>query len=402
MSHQMVKRGLLGGAGITVFIAAVHAVNDMLTATLGVLLPTLQEQLRADNVTLAALVTVFTLASSVTQPVFGAAAERWGMRRVAAGGVAVAAVSLSVVPLSSSVVVTFGLVAAGGVGSAALHPVSTAIIGSASTRAGIGIGLFTAGGMIGYAVGPILVLAVLAAAGPAAAPWLMVPGLLAAISMLLLPKWAPHGPAVTYSSARAREIRAVLPLMGATTAIALVFLAFTSAVPLWLVHEHGLAVDAPYIGVFAAIFAVAAAAGAVIGGLAATRIGSVPLTILTAVGAVPALGSVLALPPGPTQLVAGFVGGALLYASQSIFILAGQRAVSSAPALGAGMVIGGASAVAAMLYLALGYASDLWGLTATMALTLITLVATITLATIARKTIRLADASATRATESGT
>lgn len=102
-----------------------------MTAILGALLPTLQMRPDASPTTLALLVAVFSISSSATQPILGALADRFGLRQFAAIGVAAAAVSLSLVgPVTSALVLVF-LLTLGGLGSAALHPISTSIVDGA-------------------------------------------------------------------------------------------------------------------------------------------------------------------------------------------------------------------------------------------------------------------------------
>jgi FSR family fosmidomycin resistance protein-like MFS transporter len=153
--HVITRPGVVSGTRMAVFLALAHAVNDVLTAILGALLPTLQVRFAASTATLALLVAVFTISSSVTQPVLGALADRAGQRRVAGAGVALAAISLSLVGVAHSIPLLLTLLVLGGVGSAALHPVSTSIVGGPSSKnPGMAVGLFTAGGMAGFAAGP--------------------------------------------------------------------------------------------------------------------------------------------------------------------------------------------------------------------------------------------------------
>ncbi len=75
MSHVIRKRGVLEGTALAVFLAFVHTVNDAITAILGALLPTLQDRFDASPTLLAMLVATYWVASSVTQPLFGALAR---------------------------------------------------------------------------------------------------------------------------------------------------------------------------------------------------------------------------------------------------------------------------------------------------------------------------------------
>ncbi|MGY1837601.1 MFS transporter [Blastococcus sp. SYSU DS0510] len=104
------------------------------------------------------------------------------------------AVSLSLVGVVDSVPLLLVLLVLGGLGSAALHPVSTSIVGGPSAKnPGLAVGLFTAGGMVGFAAGPILILYIISRYGSEATPWLMLPGLLLAVGVrALLPEFEPH------------------------------------------------------------------------------------------------------------------------------------------------------------------------------------------------------------------
>jgi len=383
---------------MAVFLALVHAVNDALTAVLGALLPTLQVRFAADTTTLALIVAAFSISSSVTQPLLGALADRWGLRRVAGFGVAIAAVSLSLVGVAGSIPLLLALLVLGGTGSAALHPISTSIVGGpSSTNPSLAVGLFTAGGMAGFAAGPVLVLYLVSQHGVEATPWLMVPGLALAVGVLtLLPVWEPHS---TGRTARVVDRRLLSqPIWLLTAAAALVILAliaFTSAVPLWLVAEYGLATDAPLLGWTLGVFSLAAATGAVVGGAVGARLGYARTALISLLAAAPALAVVLILPPGALMLLASGVAGALLYANQPLLVVAAQNAVPQAPAAAAGLVLGLGNGAAGLLYVAVGWLQGLIGLAPAMALTFALLVPT---ALLARKGLLATRSSAAPAT----
>ncbi len=67
--------------------------HDAITAILGALLPTLQERFEVGPTTLALIVAVFWISSSVTQPLLGSLAEDIGLRTVAALGVLAVTIS---------------------------------------------------------------------------------------------------------------------------------------------------------------------------------------------------------------------------------------------------------------------------------------------------------------------
>src|SRR5919198_2979640 len=135
MPHIIRKPGILGGTTLAVFMTLVHTVNDAMTAILGALLPTLQVRFDAGPTALALMVAVFWIASSVTQPVFGALGEDVGLRVFGCAGVLMASAFLSLIGVASELWLVFVLLVIGGVGAAALPPPREANAGPPAAKA---------------------------------------------------------------------------------------------------------------------------------------------------------------------------------------------------------------------------------------------------------------------------
>jgi MFS transporter, FSR family, fosmidomycin resistance protein len=372
MPHMIRKPGVLGGTSLALFLAAVHFVNDAITAMLGALLPTLQARFELGPTLLALLVAVYSISSSVTQPLFGALAEQRSLRLVGATGVLLASLFLSLIGVAPALVVVFALLIIGGMGAAALHPVGTAVAaGPAAPNRTLGVGLFTAGGMIGFALGPVLILAIVAASGLDATPWLMAPGIVLAILVyVLLPDWEPHGRRPLRALFQPQLLRG--PIGGLTLATSLAsvaFVTFTSSVPLWLVNEHGLSTDDGLIGWTLAAFSLAAGLGSLLGGVLAPRFGRRTVLVSSlAAASIPLLAALTLEPGGVPYFVAAILAGALLYAGSPITVVIAQDLAPDAPASAAGMVLGVSAALAGALYVALGWLQELVGLSAGLAI----------------------------------
>jgi FSR family fosmidomycin resistance protein-like MFS transporter len=370
--HVIRKPGVLAGTALAVFLALVHTVNDAITAILGALLPTIQARFDAGPTLLAFIVATYSIASSITQPAFGALAEQRSLRFVGAVGVLFSALFLGLVGLAPILVAVFALLVIGGMGSAALHPVGTAVAGGPTVRnRALGVGFFTAGGMIGFALGPVLILYLVARYSVAATAWLIVPGvLLAVLVFLLLPEWEPHARRPLWALFELRLLRG--PIGGLTLAASLAslaFLTFTSSLPIWLVREHGLSTDDPLIGWTLATFSLAAAAGSVLGGLLAPRLGRRQVLVGSLLASVAPLFAVLHLEPGGVPFFAATAtAGALLYMSGPVNVVVVQDLAPQAPAAAAGMVLGVSIAVAGALYGALGWVQQAFGFTAGMSI----------------------------------
>jgi MFS transporter, FSR family, fosmidomycin resistance protein len=365
MPHVIRQPGLLGGTALAVFMALVHTVNDAITAILGALLPTLQERFDAGPTLLAVIVAVFWIASSVTQPVFGAIAEDLGLRVIASLGVLMAAAFLSLIGVASQLVLVFILLVIGGLGSAALHPVGTTIAGSQATNATLGVGLFTAGGMVGFAFGPVFILYLVSKFGTDATVWLMAPGLaLGAAVWLLLPQWEPHPRRPIRRLFDWELFRGPIGLLAVASMFsALAYVTFTSSIPIWLVRDHGYAADAALIGWALSIFAFAGGLGSIVGGYLAPRAGPTA-TIVAAfvITLVPLVGVVVTEPGSATFFVAAALGGILLYVPVPALIIIAQEFAPGAPATASGMILGMGSALAGLGYIALGRIQEAVGI----------------------------------------
>ncbi|MDQ3889831.1 MAG: MFS transporter [Actinomycetota bacterium] len=365
MPHIIRKPGVLGGTGLAVFMALVHTVNDAITAILGALLPTLQERFDVGPTLLAVIVAVFWISSSVTQPVFGALGEDVGLRVIGSLGVLLAAAFLSLIGVASELWLVFLLLVLGGLGSAALHPVGTTIAAAQATNATLGVGLFTAGGMVGFALGPVLILYLVSEFGSDATIWLMVPGLvLGAAVAVLLPQWEPHPRRPLRRLFDWTLVRSPVGLLAVASMFsALAFVTFTSSVPIWLVREHGYAPDATLIGWTLSVFAFAGGLGSIVGGFLAPRLGPT----VTIVGAfiatlVPLIAVMVSDPASPIFFVAAALAGVLIFVPVPALIIIAQEFAPGAPATASGMILGLGSALAGAAYVALGRVQETFGL----------------------------------------
>jgi MFS transporter, FSR family, fosmidomycin resistance protein len=365
MPHIIRRPGILGGTALAVFMALVHTVNDAITAILGALLPTLQERFELGPATLAIVVAVFWIASSVTQPIFGALGEDVGLRVIGSLGVLMAATFLSLIGVASVLWLVFVLLVIGGLGSAALHPIATTIAGSQATSATLGVGLFTAGGMVGFAAGPVLILYLVSEFGSGATIWLMAPGLLLGAAVaLLLPQWEPHPRRPLRRLFDWTLVRGPVGLLAVASMFsALAFVTFTSSVPLWLVREHGYAPDATLIGWTLSVFAFAGGLGSVLGGFLAPRLGAT-VTIVGAfvVTLLPLMVVLVADPGGPAFFAAAAAAGMLIYVPVPALIVVAQEFAPGAPATASGMLLGLGSALAGGAYVVLGRIQEAAGL----------------------------------------
>ncbi|MFM8370359.1 MAG: MFS transporter [Chloroflexota bacterium] len=131
----------------------------------------------------------------------------------------------------------------GGLGSAAFHPALASLARTIGGRRGeVAVGLFSAGGTLGIALGPVIIMMLFARYGLSYTPWLMLPGIFFGLLILMLTTETSE--TIKAESSKLFDSRLILGPVGllALTSILsnVAFVTFTSAMPLWLVRTHNL------------------------------------------------------------------------------------------------------------------------------------------------------------------
>jgi FSR family fosmidomycin resistance protein-like MFS transporter len=360
-------------------VAGAHFANDALTSMLPALLPLLATRFELAPSELALLVSTFAISTSLPQPFFGSLSDRLGGHFIGAIGLAGSAALLVALSAAPSVAWLCALLAIGGLGSAALHPAGTALSRAASSvNPGLAVGLFTAAGMAGGASGPVLALGITSGWGFQGLAWAALPALLVAA---LLFKFAPRLPAPVASAVGAPRVGFHL-LRGRVGRLAFValcanlaVLTLTCAAPVWLVRERGLAEDSPIISLTLAGFSLAAAVGGILGGVLVRFVSQSRLVLGSLALSLLALEIVLVTTPGSAPyFIAVAAAGALIFVQSPLVMVRAQELSPGAESAVAGVLLGGTSAAAALVYAALGAAQTAFGTGTVMAATFFVLV----------------------------
>jgi MFS transporter, FSR family, fosmidomycin resistance protein len=367
----------VGGAVLAVLLTVAHIANDAITSMLNTLLPSLQLRYDFSATTLALLIATFSFSSSVTQPLFGALSDRVGHRRMAVVGLLLSVALLSLMVVVPSAITLFAVLLVGGLGSAAFHPAGNSLARTWSRRKDLAVSLFSAGGMVGLALGPVIVLLLASTFGLGFTPWLMAPGiLLGLLIQLVAPARTRHTPTQKVQLFDRRLLLGpVGQLVVAGTLMEVGFVTFTAAMPLWLVERGGLRPDAPLIGLTLTCFYIASAIGGLLAGWLARFVPRRTLVLLTILLALAPLYGAFALSPqSPFFLIVVALAGLLLNASFPLLIVSAQDLAPNAEATAAGMLGGLTVGAAGVLYIGVGALQSALGLQPAMTLAYLTLV----------------------------
>jgi FSR family fosmidomycin resistance protein-like MFS transporter len=369
---------LLTGSSLSLLLVLAHATNDAFTSMLAALLPTLQLRFGASETLLALFVATLSFSSSVTQPVFGAIADRVGRRTVGALGVITSSVVLSLVGVASSPWILLVLLLFGGLGSAAFHPAGTSIARStASGKKGLAMGIFSAGGTIGLAVGPLLIGLFIMSGRLAYSPWLMVPGVLMGLLLfVLVPQQAvsaAHERPKLFDLELFRGPVGQLCVAGIFRSVS--WVAFINAAPLWLVHVHGVPASSPVIFWTLATFSFAGGVGGILAGMLERRASRQALVTGTMLTALAPLFLLLVVPAGSIlYFILVALAGALINGGLPLMVVSAQDLAPHAVGTASGMLMGLTWGVAGVLYLGLGALQELIGVNGAMTISFLTLI----------------------------
>lgn len=250
--HEGARPGAAGGAAPgraevvpCLTLAALSAAHFAVDCCTGIW-PVFKSLAQLDLVKAGLIATVGSMTANGLQIVFGTLADRGWRKHMLVGGTVLAG-AITFVPYAGSYALMFALQLATALGSAAFHPSGAGAAGEvSSSRTGVMIGIFLAGGFLGYGFSQLLFTALYVRAAGSTPAILGVPLAAAATLAALLPAGRRGRPAPAHPR-RALGARAtgLLPLFGvqvfATTAFqSLVFLLpelmAARRAPDWIAH----------------------------------------------------------------------------------------------------------------------------------------------------------------------
>ena len=357
MATLLTPRAALVGVPLAALITTAHLANDAFSNILPAYLPTLQARFGLGEVALASLVAVISLSANVLQPFMGVFTDRWGRRRAAALGLLLSSVLMSFIAVANSVVALVLMLIIGGLGSAIFHPGAVAMMRDTGPRKSLAVGVFAAGGALGSAIMPVLVLYMLRSYGPHTIPWLALIGVALAVLLFVYspPSATPKrsDPIKVFDRELFFGPVGLLSLAGILRASA--FVSFSSAMPLYLVGSRGVSPDAALIGSTLMVYGVASAAVGMLSGWLEPRVGRVRLVVGSMLLAAPTLALVLALEPGSWGYFAAIAAGAMLTnASLPLLVVSAQDLAPHAVGTASGMQMGFTWGIAGVAYIGFG------------------------------------------------
>ncbi len=341
-----------------------HGCADLSSSALWALLPFLVVERDYTYAAVGVFAFVASVASAVLQPLLGAHGDRRAGFWLMPGGLIVAGIGVAVAGVVDGFALTLAAVVVASAGVAAYHPEGArwARLVSAG-RVNADMGVFSLGGSVGYALGPLVVAAALAPLGMRGTLLIpLVPFAAAAVLLFVLPRRrrpafvaaeAPHA-----GAAGASQWGPFARLLAFTCVAGSVTTALFTFVPLYLVEERGTSPGASNVA--SSVLLAAGAAGTLLGGLAAQRYGRRLALVVPQLALVPVIALMPAMGYGG-MMAAVALAGLGMNAYISVTLVQAQEYLPTRMGLATGLTVGVSSGVAGLCAAALGVLGDAYG-----------------------------------------
>lgn len=284
---------------VLVMLGLTHLLNDLMQSLIPAAYPILKEAYRLDFVQIGMITMTFQIAGSLLQPVIGMVTDRHpapyspvvGMMFTLSGLVSLAfAHSYAVILLSVALI---------GIGSSIFHPEATRMARyAAGGRQGLAQGIFQVGGQAGGALGPVFAALIIVPWGQPTLAWFAATALVA-MGLLIWIGSKQREISAEFAARRASASKAGVATHHApmTIAIGLVVLtllmftknayseSFRSFYTFYLMDQFGLSIPSAQMMLF--IFLLAAAVGALVGGIIGDKIGRNRIIWISVLGPLP-------------------------------------------------------------------------------------------------------------------
>jgi MFS transporter, FSR family, fosmidomycin resistance protein len=357
------RRGLL-------VLATGHLWADFLQGAVPALLPFLIAERGYSYAAAGALVLASSIGSSLVQPLFGIASDRFAVPWLMPFGLAIGGAGLAVVGLTESYPATVAAVAVGGLGVAAFHPEAARYANYVSRgQRGRGMSMFSLGGNAGFALGPLLVTPAVLAFGLHGTLLAVIPLWLAAGLLVRelgrLRSFAPAQLRGDGNGAAAGQDHwgPFLRLASVVGLRSAVFFGLQAFIPIYFAVELGTSEAAGNAAL--SVMLIAGAVGTYLGGRLVDRLGRRVIVVGSMAALSPLLALMLIAERWPaTLLLAGI--GFVVIANFSITVVMGQEYLPSRLGLASGITLGAAIGVGGLAAAALGALADATSLSTTM------------------------------------
>jgi FSR family fosmidomycin resistance protein-like MFS transporter len=343
-----------------------HLLNDMMQSLIPAIYPILKENFQLDFTQVGLITFVLQLTGALFQPVVGFYTDKHPKAYALATGMGFSLLGMLLLSRAGS----FGMVLVAtsfvGLGSSIFHPESSRMARAASGgRHGFAQSFFQVGGNFGSALGPLLAAFIVLRNGQGSIAWFSVAALVAMAFLFYVGTWFKSSGAM-HAARRGHMLRndavsqrqvvfAVVLLLGLLFSKFVYLASLGSYYTFYLIHRFGLSVQSAQIHLF--VFLGAVAAGTIIGGPVADRIGRRQVILVSILGVLP---FTLALPYADlfwTRILTVIIG-VVLASAFSVIVVYAQELMPGRVGMVAGLFFGVAFGISGLGAAVLGVLAD--------------------------------------------
>ncbi len=315
------------------------------------------------------LLLVMTVCSSMLQPLFGYLTDRRSISWLLPAGVLLGGLGVGLAGLSDSRALTVVAVGLAGLGVGAYHPegARNANFVAGTRRRATAMSFYGVGGNIGFAIGPVIVTALVLAFGLSGIVWFALPLTLGAIWLAReLPRIdALRLRAIAESEALpgGRGEDRWLPFAGIASVAGFrsaAYFGLQAFVPIFLITELGTS-DAVGNAALTVLLGVGVI-GTILGGGLADRIGNKPVLVISLGMVCPLVLALLAVGEAGAFVLVALIGF-FLFGTFSIAVVMGQQFLPTRIGVASGVTLGAAIGFGGLAAWLLGLLADQTSLT---------------------------------------
>lgn len=343
-----------------------HLVTDIYQGALPAILPFLKDHLDITYTAAGVILMTANFTSSLIQPVFGYLSDKKEKAFLLPLGCLLAGAGLALVPLSPVYGWTLLLVIISGLGIASYHPegYKTASYFTGERQV-TGMAVFSVGGNLGFAIGPVLAIFVINYFGFQSLPLIVIPSVLFAALLLLHWKSIHAGPAEkTAPKTPAGETAAGGVYLALLTIILVVVvrswiqLGLMTYIPFYYINH--LKGDPLYAGQLVSVFLLGGAAGTLLGAPLADRWGHkfyLSATMLLSSFILP----LVFLSQGIWLFIVLGLLGMVIISTFSVTVVMAQTLMPRRLGIASGIMVGFAIGAGGICVTLLGVVADIYG-----------------------------------------
>jgi FSR family fosmidomycin resistance protein-like MFS transporter len=351
-----------------------HLVTDIYQGSLPAILPFVKARLDLSFTLAGVILMAANFTSSLLQPLLGYLSDKKEKAILLPLGCLAAGVGLTLLPLAPGFGTVLLLVVVSGLGVAAYHPegYKTAAFFTGQRKA-TGMSVFSVGGNLGFALGPILALSVITYFSFGHLPVLLAFAFLAAA--LLWHNWSalhpakppdlgPERPAPTASPKAYLALSLVIAVVVMRSWTQMGLMAY---IPFYYIDY--LKGDALYAGKLVSVFLLGGAAGTILGSMMADRLGY-RLFLRGSLLAASLVLPLILVVRGPWLFAVLALAGLALISSFTVTIVMAQRLLPQNLGIASGLMVGFAIGTGGLGVTILGAVADRFGVPAALHTTL--------------------------------